>query len=57
MPENRYYVVADRGMWRIKFEDEEYGPFLTHDDAMGFAYEGLRKLRQQGERGHVCAVE
>src|SRR5262249_34857851 len=56
MADARYYVVRDHGGWVIKFEDEHYGPYTSHDDAVRFALDGARKLGDQGERAHVCTA-
>jgi Uncharacterized protein conserved in bacteria (DUF2188) len=54
MADARYYVVRDHGGWVIKFEDEHYGPYPSHDDAVRIALDGARKLGSQGECAHVC---
>ena len=54
MPDARYYVVRDRDGWIIKFEDEHYGPYSNHGDAVRFAVDAARKLADQGECAHVC---
>jgi Uncharacterized protein conserved in bacteria (DUF2188) len=54
MRDARYYVVRDHDGWMIKFEDEHYGPYSSHDDAVRFALDAARKLGDQGECAHVC---
>ncbi len=56
MPDARYYVVMDHDGWMIKFEDEHYGPYSSHDDAVRFALDAARKLGNQGESAHVCMI-
>ena len=56
MPDARYYVVRDHDGWMIKFEDEHYGPYSSHDDALSFALDAARKLGDQGECAHVCMM-
>lgn len=49
----RYFIVRDRNKWLIKFNDEEYGPYLTQAEATLFAVDAARKL---GDRGEDAAV-
>jgi len=56
MPDARYYVVADHDRWMIKFEDGEYGPYGTHDEAVCVALQAARKLGEHGECVHVCVA-
>jgi hypothetical protein len=37
MSDARYYVVGDHDVWMIKFEDGEYGPCASRDEAFVFA--------------------
>ncbi len=46
MADARYYVVGDHDVWMIKFEDGEYGPYASRDDAIDAA----QKLGTRGER-------
>ena len=43
MADARYYVVRDRDGWMIKFEDEHYGPYRDHDDAVRLAVDASRR--------------
>ena len=38
MPTARYFIVHDQlaDEWRIKYGDEEYGPYKSQDEAMEF---------------------
>jgi hypothetical protein len=56
MADIRYYVVRDHDGWIIKFEDEHYGPYLSREDALGFALDAARKLGDQGEAVQVCMM-
>ena len=56
MADARSYVVRDHDGWMIKFEDEHYGPYSSHDDAVRFALDAARKLGDQGECAHVCMM-
>ena len=53
MQNARYFIVRDRNQWLIKYNDEEYGPYLTQAEATLFAVEAARKL---GDRGEDAAV-
>ena len=53
MQNARYFIVRDRNRWLIKFNDEEYGPYLTQTEATLFAVDAARKL---GDRGEDAAV-
>ena len=46
MANARYYIVGDHDVWMIKFEDGEYGPYASRDDAIDAA----QKLGTRGER-------
>jgi hypothetical protein len=56
MSDGRYLVVRQNDAWFIKFEDEEYGPYWSETEAMGFAVEAARKLSACGEHPEVCVV-
>jgi hypothetical protein len=56
MADARYYVVGDRDVWMIKFEDGESGPYASRDEAVVFAVDAAQKLGARGERAHVCVV-
>ena len=47
MADARYYVVGDRDVWMIKFEDGESGPYASRDEAVVFAVDAA----QNSERG------
>jgi hypothetical protein len=54
MSDGRYLVVRQNDAWFIKFEDEEYGPYWSETEAMGFAVDAARKLSACGEHPEVC---
>jgi hypothetical protein len=56
MPTARYFIVHDQDEWRIKFGDEEFGPYKTQDEAMLFAVDAARKLGEYGESAEVCLM-
>ena len=37
MTQARYFVVQHDDVWMIKFDDEEYGPYKSKNEAMIFA--------------------
>lgn len=49
----RYFIVRDRNAWLIKYNDEEYGPYLTQAEATLFAVDAARKLGDRGEHAEV----
>ena len=53
MASTRYLIVRDRNQWLIKFNDEEYGPYLTQAEATLFAVEAAKKLNDRGEKAAV----
>jgi hypothetical protein len=56
MQNARYFVVSDRDMWLIKYNDEEFGPYLTRSEATLFAVDAAKKLSDRGERAEVYAL-
>ena len=56
MPQARYFIVQDDDEWLIKFENEEFGPYLTKAEAMLFAVEAAQKLGEHGETSEVCLM-
>ena len=53
MQSARYFIVQDRNRWLIKYNDEEYGPYLTQTEATLFAVDAARKLSDRGEDAEV----
>jgi hypothetical protein len=49
----RYYIVNDRDQWLIRFNDEEFGPYLTQAEATLFAVEAAQKLSNRGANAAV----
>jgi hypothetical protein len=49
----RYYILNDRDQWLIKFNDEEFGPYLTQAEATLFAVEAAQKLSDRGANAVV----
>ena len=58
MPTARYFIVHDpiQDEWHIKYENEEYGPYKTQDEAMVFAIDAARNLGAYGENAEVCLM-
>jgi hypothetical protein len=56
MPDTRYYVVRHDMVWLIKFEDEEYGPYATQDEALRLATDAAEQLERHGESVEVHLV-
>ena len=58
MPTARYFIVHDQlqDEWRIKYGDEDYGPYKTYDEAMLFAIDAAQKLGSYGESAEVCLM-
>jgi hypothetical protein len=56
MPDTRYYVVRHDMVWLIKFEDEEYGPYETQDEALRLATDAAEQLERHGEIVEVHLV-
>jgi hypothetical protein len=56
MPDTRYYVVRHDMVWLIKFEDEEYGPYETQDEALRLATDAAEQLERHGESVEVHLV-
>ena len=48
-----YYIVHDRNQWLIKYDDEEYGPYLSQAEATQFAFDAARKVTDPGENAVV----
>ena len=56
MQNARYLIVHDRNHWLVKFDGEEYGPYLTQNEATLFAVDAARKLSDRGENAEVYLV-
>jgi hypothetical protein len=56
MPTARYFIVRDQDEWLIKYDNEEYGPYKSQDEAMVFAIDAARKLGTYGESAEVCLM-
>ena len=56
MQSARYLIVHDRNHWLVKFDGEEYGPYLTQTEATLFAVDAARKLSDRGEKAEVYLV-
>ncbi len=53
MPDARCYVVRHDRSWFVKFEDEEFGPYETQDEAMRLAVGTAALLERSGETAKV----
>jgi hypothetical protein len=58
MPTARYFIVHDslQDEWRIKYGEDEYGPYKTRDEAMVFAIDAAKNLGAYGENAEVCLM-
>jgi hypothetical protein len=58
MPTARYFIVHDdhRDEWLIRYDDHEYGPYRTQDEARLFAIDAAQKLGASGETVEVCLM-
>ena len=58
MQKARYFIVHDAiaGEWRIKYGDDEYGPYKTREEAMIFAVDAAQKLGTFGKTAEVCLM-
>ena len=56
MPDARYFIVQHDDLWSIKFNDEEYGPYKTKDEAMLFAIDAAQKLGEYGDNAQVVLM-
>jgi hypothetical protein len=56
-PRTRYLVVRQEDVWFIKFDGEEFGPYLSEREAMLFAIDAAHKLGEQGEDSQVLRLE
>ncbi len=56
MPDARYFIVQRDDQWTIKFNDEEYGPYRSKDEAMLFAVEAAQKLGAYGDNAEVVLM-
>jgi hypothetical protein len=55
-PYTRYLVACHEGVWFIKFDGEEYGPYQTWREAMLLAIDSAQKLGEQGEQTQVFGI-
>jgi hypothetical protein len=56
-PRTRYLVVRQGDVWLIKFDGEEFGPYLSEREALLFAIDAAHKLGEQGEGTQVLRLE
>ena len=56
MTQARYFVVQHDDVWMIKFDDEEYGPYKSKNEAMLFAIDAAQKLGEHGEGAEVVLM-
>jgi hypothetical protein len=56
MPEARYFIVSDHESWKIKYANEEFGPYSSRTEAMLFAIDAAQKLGEYGETAEVCLM-
>jgi hypothetical protein len=53
----RYLIVRQGGVWFIKFEGEEFGPYQTEREVVLFAVDAARLLGDHGERTEVLRLD
>ena len=59
MPDALYFVErlkADNGAWIIKFDNEEYGPYKSQNEAVLFAIEAAEERNEHGEKAQVVII-
>lgn len=56
MPDHRYFVVEQDGTWRIRFRDDDFGPYRTREEAIMFAVDAAQQLGEKGEATEVCLM-
>jgi len=56
MAQARYFVVQHGDVWMIKFDDEEFGPYKSKNEAMLFAIDAAQKLGEHGEKADVVLM-
>jgi hypothetical protein len=54
----RYFIVHNEteGQWLIRYEDQEFGPYKSHDEARLFAIDAAQKLESYGKAAEVCLM-
>jgi uncharacterized protein DUF2188 len=56
MTHAQYVVVQHGDEWKIKFANEEYGPYKSKNEAMVFAIDAAQKLGEHGEGAEVVLM-
>ncbi len=56
MPTARYFLIQDGDEWRIRYGEEEFGPYRTQQEAMVFAVDAAKALVARGESSEVCLM-
>jgi len=58
MPTVRYFIVHDalQDAWFIRYGQENFGPYKTHDEAKLFAVDAAEKLGETGESAEICLM-
>jgi len=56
MTDTHYFVVRYGGVWMIKSDDEEYGPYDRQSKAVLFAIDAAEKLNAHGENVQVVLM-
>jgi hypothetical protein len=57
VPRARYEVTFGSDGWLIRYDGEEYGPYLSERQALLFAIEAAHKLGLRGENAEVLATD
>jgi len=56
-PHTRYLIVRHGNAWLIKFEGEEFGPYVSEREALLFAIDAAYKLGDQNEPTQVLLID
>jgi hypothetical protein len=56
MPDARYFIVQQNDRWAIKFNNEEYGPYRSKNEAVLFAIDAAQKLGAYGDNAEVVLM-
>lgn len=50
---HEYYVVFHQNEWKIKYDNEHYGPYKTQREAYEVAVDAAQKAGAKGEQAQV----
>ena len=52
-----YWVERQEGVWFIRFDGADYGPYKSEREALLFAVDAAKTLGEQGEETQVLLVD